>query len=292
LRSIAARLGADDVTVNLRYKKLKESGAMSGWRLAINPRFFGFKSLDATVDVQPESAKSDMIRKLSLINEVVGIQDFYGRGLKVTVMYGNDKVSSRVIELISRITNPDTMNVVRWVLPPSRTERLTATDVAIIRALANDPRVSLDEVARRLRFSTRTVRNHVEKLLGENTIHALPSLNLSSIPGLIPVHLSYSYSRADLKNQVDSTMLTRFEPNYLSVMFSDPDRGYIWLVASTMDDVQAYLEWARLQPGVGSARTDILVRRLMFPEKLIELLTLRKERAEVQAKEPSQEILP
>ena len=51
---------------------------MSGWRLAINPTFLGCESLDATVDVQPESAKPNMIRKLSqLINEVVGIQDFY-----------------------------------------------------------------------------------------------------------------------------------------------------------------------------------------------------------------------
>jgi hypothetical protein len=64
-------------------------------------------------------------------------------------------------------------------------------------------------------------------------------------------------------------------------MFSDPDRGYIWLVASTMNDVRDYLEWAKSQPGVASARTDILVKWLTFPEKLIELLALRNERAEI-----------
>jgi DNA-binding Lrp family transcriptional regulator len=51
LRSIAARLGEDDVTVNYRYKKLQESGAMSGWRLVINPRVFGCRSLEVTVDL-------------------------------------------------------------------------------------------------------------------------------------------------------------------------------------------------------------------------------------------------
>jgi hypothetical protein len=100
---------------------------MSGWRFAIYPTFFGCKSLDATVDVQPESAKPDMIKKLSLINEVVGIQDFYGKGLKAIVMYSSDEVRSRVIELISRITNAETTTLVRWVLPQSRKERLTAT---------------------------------------------------------------------------------------------------------------------------------------------------------------------
>jgi DNA-binding Lrp family transcriptional regulator len=275
LRSIAARLGADDVTVNYRYKKLRESGSMSGWRLAINPTLFGCKSLDATVDVQPDSAKPDMIRKLSLINEVVGIQDFYGRGLKAIVMYSSDEARSRVIELISRITNAETMTQVRWVLPQSRTERLTATDVAIIRALSNDARMSLVQVARGLGLSTRTVRNRLEKLRRENTIHALPTLNMGGIPGLIPVHLSYSYSRSESKGMVDGAMLSHFEASYLSVMFSDPDRGYIWLVASTMNDVQDYLEWAKSQRGVASARTDILVRWLAFPDKLLELLNLR-----------------
>jgi hypothetical protein len=135
--------------------------------------------------------------------------------------------------------------------------------------------MTLVQAARGLGLSTRTVRNHVEKLRRENTIHALPTLDMSGIPGLIPVHLSYSYSRSESKGTVDGAMLSHFEASYLSVMFSDPDRGYIWLVASTMSDVQDYLEWAKSQPGVASARTDILVRWLAFPDKLLELLNLR-----------------
>jgi hypothetical protein len=44
-----------------------------------------------------------------------------------------------------------------------------------------------------------------------------------------------------------------------------------------MADVPGYLEWAKSQPGVASARTDILTKTLMFPEKLIELLRIRNE---------------
>jgi DNA-binding Lrp family transcriptional regulator len=277
LRSIAARLGADDVTVSNRYKKLRESGAMTGWRLVINPTFFGCKLLEATVDVQPESAKPDMIRKLKLVNEILEIHDFYGRGLRATVIYSSAEARSRVIELISRITNAESITQVRWFLPQARTERLTATDVAIVRALSNDARMTLVRAARILGLSTRTVRNHVEKLRRENTIYALPNLNMGGIPGLIPVTLSYSYSKSESKGMVDRAMLAHFEASYLSVMFSDPDRGYIWLSAPTMTDVQDSLGWAKSQPGVASARTDILTRTLMFPEKLIELLKIRNE---------------
>ena len=63
LRGIAARLGADDMTVRYRYKRLQESGCMSVWSLLVNPTFFGYKVTDLMVDVQPESGKPDMIRK-------------------------------------------------------------------------------------------------------------------------------------------------------------------------------------------------------------------------------------
>ena len=117
LRSIAARLGADDMTVNYRYKRLEESGIMSGWRLIVNPTFFGCRVMDATVDVEPESAKPDMIRKLKLVHEVTGMMDFYGRALKLIVVYGGEESLSRTIELISRITNTERMTQVRWALP-------------------------------------------------------------------------------------------------------------------------------------------------------------------------------
>ena len=282
LRNIAARLGADDATVGNRYKKLRESGAMAGWRLVINPTFFGCQMLEATVDVLPESAKPDMIRKLKLINEILEIHDFYGRGLRLTVIYSSDEARSRIIELISRITNTETMIQVRWILPQSRTERLSATDVAVIRALSNDARMTLVQAARGLRLSTRTVRNRVEKLRRENTIYALPNLNMGGVPGLIPVSLSYTYSGSESKSMVDRAMVSRFEASYLSVMFSDPTSGYIMLSAPTMTDVPEYLQWAKSQPGVAGARTDILTKTLTFPDKLIELLRLRKEEGALQ----------
>jgi len=113
LRSIAARLGADDTTVNYRYKRLQESGAMSGWRLIVNPTFFGCRVMDATVDVEPESAKPDMIRKLKLVNEVTGMIDFYSRALKLIVVWNGEESRSRTLELISRITNTERMTQVR-----------------------------------------------------------------------------------------------------------------------------------------------------------------------------------
>lgn len=277
LRSIAARLGADDVTVRNRYKKLRGSGAMSGWRLVINPAFFGCRLLEATVDVQPESAKPDMIRKLKLVNSVVTLSDFLGRALTVLFMYNSEESRSRTVELISRITNAESVVKTRMALPQCETKRLTGTDIAIIRALSKDARKPSVLVAKELGLSTRTVRARIDNLRKERTIFTIPDLNLGKVQGLIPAWLSYSYVSEAVKTSVDRAMVTRFESNYLWTNFSDPENGFIVLSAPTIADVKGFLDWAKSQPGVAGVRVDIPTEMISFPGKLSELLQLRDD---------------
>lgn len=284
LRSIAARVGADDMTVNYRFRRLQETGALSGWKLMVNPTFFGSRLMTVAVDAQPESAKPDMIRKLKLVHEVTGIIDFYGGAMNLIVMFNSAESRSRIVELISRITNSERFVQVRWALPQCRTERLTETDIAIIMALSNDARKSFVRVSKELDLSARTVRNRVLRLRKENTVFALPALNMGSIPGLIPVYLSYSYSRERGKPAVDRAMLAHFEETYFSAGFADPALGNIQLSASTMSEVQDILGWVKSQPGVASARADILTKTHIFPEKLTELLDQRTGKEALQRK--------
>lgn len=277
LRSIADRLGADDMTVSYRYKRLQESGCMSVWSLLINPGFFGYEVAEVMVDVQPESGKADMVRKLKLIQEITGLVNFYGKGLRIFMIHNGSEARSRTIELISRITNAEGMSQTRMVLPRSATENLTNTDVAIIRALSKDARKSAVLVAKEIGFSTKTVRKRVDKLRRENTIFPFPILNIESVPGLIPLYLTYTYSSADSKASVDRTILSYFDAKFLTGNFADPESGTTLLGSSTSAEVQKILEWAKSQPGIASARIDIPTETFMFPGKLIELLKMIHE---------------
>lgn len=252
---------------------------MSSWQLLVNPTLFGGALLDVMVDVQPESAKPDMIRKIKLVGEVFGIIDFHGRALKLIVMYNGEEARSRTIELISRITNTESLTQLRWALPACRKNRITETDVAIIRSLSNDARKSFVQVARELGLSVRTVRNHVGRLRRENTIFSVPTLNLGGIPGLIPLSLSYTYAKHDVKGIADHDVISHFDASYLGGGFTDPHSGWILLGVSTMIDVEKCLEWTRSQPWVANARVDIVTRMVMYPEKQSELLASRSEMA-------------
>jgi DNA-binding Lrp family transcriptional regulator len=282
LRTIAKRVGVGDMTVAKRFKKLQTAGCMDEWQLGINASLFGFKMSDVMLEVGAEYAKPDMIRKLGLVHGVLVIINFLGKGMKVTFLYDSEESRSRTVELISRITGAELLIVSRPALPASETKKLTETDVAIIQALSKDARKSTAIVARELGVSSKTVRNRLEKLRKEKTIFVFPNLNMTNIEGFIPAVLLYGYARPEAKSSVDSSFLSHFESNYLWGGFWDKERGTIVLNAPTMADVPRFVEWAKSQPGVASARVDIPLQLFSFPEKLGELLRVERLEKAVQ----------
>jgi DNA-binding Lrp family transcriptional regulator len=275
LREIARKLNSDDTTIWKRFKKLQDAGCMSVWRLVVNPTMFGYMAMDVRVEVQPESAKPDMVRKLRLIHGVIRIAEFLGPGLQILLLYNSEESRSRAIELISRITNTEKMKQFRQPLPMSLTKRLTETDMAIIRALTMDARKPYVAVAKELGFSSRTVKSRIDKLRSERTLFAVPELKMGDILGLIPVVIYYSYAAGDVKDSVDRAMASHFDASFLWGMFSVPDQAYVVLGLSSMAEAQRTLNWTMEQPGVANAQLDIFVACTGFPEKLGELITGR-----------------
>jgi len=276
LRRTASRLGADDMTVSNRFRRLQESGCMSRWQVLVNPSFFGYKILDVVVRASPESGKADMIRKIRLIHGVFAIQNFHGKTLKILLFYDSEEARSRAVELISRITNADNITTSRMALPRSETSRLSDTDVAIIQALFGDARKSSASIAKELGISSRTVRNRVKRLRRENTVFALPNLNLEGIAGSIPVYLSYAYANEGAKGAADRAVLSHFDANYLWGGFSDRNHAFIVLSFSTMSEMKNALDWAREQPGIASAEVDLMTDLTYVPQTFRELLRSKR----------------
>lgn len=276
LRMIARRLGADDMTVANRFKKLREAGCLNGWQLSVNPALLGYKMLDVMLDVEAECAKPDMIRKLSLVHGVVVIINFLGKAMKVALLYDGEESRSRTVELVSRIANAERVTITRPGLPKSETQKLTEVDRGILQALSKDALKSSSSVARELGLSARTVRNRIERLRRERTIFMFPNLNMTNIVGFIPAVLSYTYSSADTKSSVDRGVFMQFDSNLLWGGPSDSEHGSVILSAPTIADVTKFVEWAKSQPGIATARIDIPLQLFSFPEKLGELLKVRR----------------
>jgi DNA-binding Lrp family transcriptional regulator len=271
LREIARKLDVDDVTVRNRYKRLQENGILSGWKVFPNPSLFGYRVTNLLVDTPPRSPKDDMIRKLKLVHGVVAIHDVHGDSLGVVLLYDSDQSLSRTKELISRITNAENIIETRVGFPAAQINRLTDTDWAIVRSLGEDASKSYVQVAKELGLTPRTVKNRLIRLELNHALIIGPTLEISAIGGMIGFVLFYSYTKRELKDTVDQTILSHFEGSYLSAVLSDPDKAYLILVAPTMATVKSYLKWTKEQLGVASARAEIGVEEIQSWNKAIEI---------------------
>ncbi|MDQ4067699.1 MAG: AsnC family transcriptional regulator, partial [Thermoproteota archaeon] len=81
--SIAKRVGVDEETVRKRIKRQEKLGAIQGWRAVIHPNLVG--CVDAYVDLKVSNAnrKEGILSQLKLLEGVIVITSFEGKGLFV-----------------------------------------------------------------------------------------------------------------------------------------------------------------------------------------------------------------
>lgn len=271
LREVARKLQIDDVTVRNRFKRFQEKGFLSGWKVFPNPNLFGYRMMNILVDIPSKSPKEDMIRKLKLVHGIFVILDYHGDSLGIVLFYESDQSLSRTVKLISRITNAENITQFRAFFRSEQTNRLTDTDWAIMRNIETDALKSHVQIAKELGFTARTVKNRLQRLESQHALVIPPVLDIASIDRMIGLVLYYSYTRQEMKNEVDQAILSHFDGSYLWARLTDPERAYLILVAPTMASVKAYLEWTKQQQGVASARAEIVTESINLWEKVSEL---------------------
>jgi len=270
LREIGRSIGIDDETVRRRFMRLQEKGMFSSWTLQPNPAIFGFKAREILVDIDLLEAKDDMIRKLKLIEGIAVIINFYGTALQLVVFYQNDQSLARLVELVSRITNAEKITLIQSMLPKCDSQNLSESDWAIISVLGNNPLKSLTIVAQETGYSTKTVKNRLEKLERDHALFIPPDVSNGAMNGMIAATLFYSYMDRASKSNVDQEMLSHFSASYMWCRLTDPDIGYLTLVFPSLLESQKALDWAKQQKGVASARLEIVVECMKLFEKLRE----------------------
>ena len=143
--NIAKRLGVDEETVRRRLKRAEERGAVPGWRMMENPHQIGCECASLDLEVKDEEGKDRAIAEIKLIDGVIKILDFRGKGLQVTLYHQNANVLSRRVELICSICGFSKPTVWELNFPHSHI-RMSRTDWRIIDAMLDDARKSLEAV--------------------------------------------------------------------------------------------------------------------------------------------------
>lgn len=248
---IAAKLGVDEETIRNRVKHLRDTGFFIGYRLIPNPALLGRTFASLRIEFKDRESKQAAIPRLALMDGVINIGSTYDKSVLVTLLADEDQ------DFFKLIVGLGVEGEVSWVPGLGfRTTRfrLTRLDWEIVSLLLRDAERKLDDIAKQLKVSTRTVKRRLNLMMKETAIFTMPMVDLRKTEGI-----SYQLrvqSQQDRKSEVEKSVIGKIG----NVIFraSDSQNSSVFgFTGANVAEGNEILEWVRLQPGVNSASMTI-----------------------------------
>ena len=251
---IAEKLGVDEETVRNRIARAQKTGFLGGWRPVLNPHLIGRESAGIDLEVNDETGKPNAISQIKLIDGVVFVLEFHGKGLQVLLYYENEQDLARKIQLITSICRSKDPVYWKGGLPPCELN-LKKTDWEIVKALRRDARRSPSDVGREVGVSTRTVKRRLTLMTNGRAFFVLLLLDFGKAQGVNCRFIIFGEDE-NSKNTLDKQVMSR-----LSVFFSHTTTKNLSVysaVFSNLSEAEDALQWIKRLDGVKEARMGIM----------------------------------
>jgi DNA-binding Lrp family transcriptional regulator len=251
--SIAKRVGVDEETVRKRIKKQEKMGIIQGWRATIHPNLIG--CVDAFVDLEVNSRlnKEQIISQLKLLEGVVAISNFEGRGLDVFLFAEPERVLSRKVQLICTMCGADDYVCSNYL--PSCDMNPTETDWRIIWSMRNDPRKSISDIAKEARVASKTVNRRLKLLTDRRALFLIGLPNFRQTAGTTGNFL-ISCSDKSIISAVSEAILSKFQSTAFVAVTASYQSYNIFF--HNLSEAEAALQWIENLDGVTTVRMWIM----------------------------------
>lgn len=250
---VARKLGVDEDTVRNRLKMMREMGLLRGWRLIPNARLLGMESSNVVLDFSDQESKEAALPRIRDAQGTVLTQDFYGKTLQVTVFHAEAEEPEQ--NLMSKET-PAAV-VTSWKVKLPRCElKPKEVDWRIMATMLRNAETKIPEIAAKVRVSPRTAKRRVNLMMASSAFFMQPLLNLKKAMGVTPCQLIVKCAPGK-KRGIDDAIASKFERTVFRLTNSDTHSMFT-ILCTNVGEMRDILAWARSQPGVELARTDIL----------------------------------
>jgi len=248
---IASKLGVDEETVRNRIKHLRESGFLLGYRVVPNPALLGRAFASLRIEFKDRDSKQAAIPRLAQTGGVINIGSTYDKSVLVTLFADENQDFQK---LIANTGIDGQVTLVPGIGLRTTSFRMTRLDWEIVSLMLRDAERKLDEIAKQLRVSTRTVKRRVNMMMEDAAIFAMPIVDLRRTEGIsYQLRVQIEPGR---KSQVEKLVAAKIG----NVVFqaSDSQNGSIFgFTGANVAEGNEILEWVRAQPGVESATMNI-----------------------------------
>jgi DNA-binding Lrp family transcriptional regulator len=174
---LGRKIGVDRTTVWSRLRRWQRTGFYEGFEVIPNPHLFGARLGTASLRAESARARPTVVRDLSQVENAVAAVDQAGPWIVAWVAFESPQdlrdlsVRLRMLPGVAEATPCRPL----WSVPTGASP--TRLDWKIIQELRASPRLSLTQVAARLRISSRTVTRRYHRLIDGSAVWFVPRFN-------------------------------------------------------------------------------------------------------------------
>jgi DNA-binding Lrp family transcriptional regulator len=180
-RQIGQEIGISGVAVKSRIQKMIENKIIEEFALKIEPPVLGYSVLYFVVTGKEID---DIIQKIRLVGEPFFVVPCVG-GITVCSIVVKEDPAKKMDLAKNLLRDVRVLSVFEAKNPEIRSD-LTKTDIEIIDILLKDPRLKIEEIAKKSGFSTKTIARSLDKLQNDEAIQFTSIYNPKNMGEFIP----------------------------------------------------------------------------------------------------------
>ena len=234
-RQIGQEIGISGVSVKSRIKKMLDKKIIQDFVLKIEPPVLGYSVLYFVVTGKEID---EIINQIKLVGDPFFVVPCVG-GITVCSIVVKEDPAQKMEIAKNLLRDVRVLSIFEAKNPEIRSD-LTKTDIEIIDILSKDPRLKIEEIAKKSGFSTKTVTRSLDKLQNDEAIQFTVLYNPKNMGEFIPFVILVRV-KEDLKKTLARLDKT-FSGSFLQKPFVHMDQIVLFLYTDNiykMDDLSA-----------------------------------------------------
>jgi len=260
-RQIGMNVGISGGAVKSRINKMVKNGVIEYFALKIEPPVLGYGVLYIVVTGED---LDKILKQTKLIGEPFFVVPCIG-GITVCSIVVKENVQQK-IKLAEKLMKDVRVLTIFEAENPGLNPNLTKTDLQIINVLMKDPRQKIEDIAKSINLSTKTITRSIEKLQIDDAIQFTLIYNPTKIEGYIPYAI-LTWIDGDLKETL-KILKNKFSKQFMQIPFIAKNQVVLFMYSDNIFKLDTLTQKVRKTQGVRSA--DLFIpKKITLPQEWI-----------------------
>lgn len=260
-RQIGTEIGISGAAVRSRVEKMIKNRTIENFTLKIEPSVLGYNLLHIVVTGQDID---EILKQVELIGDPFLVVPCVG-GITVCGIVVKENVSQK-IELAKNLMKDVRLLAIFEAENPGIRSDLTKTDIDVIDQLLKNPRIKIDDLAKRTKLSTKTIARSLKKLQNDKAIQFTLVYDPAKFGPYIPFAVLV-WVDGNLDETV-KLLKREFSESFLSKPFLAKNQVILFFYSNNIFELDNITQQIRKVKGISSA--DLFIpKKISFPQKWV-----------------------